>query len=146
MIVHRIRSLLCLAAGGVVVCFVGCSGATGPVCVPVKGAVTFRNKPVSEAMVVLHRVGGDVEGHQKPMAYTDTLGQFVLTTHKHNDGAPLGEYVVTVELRAPRVIGEETVRDGQNVLPAKYATPETSGIKYTVVPGDNTIPPIELKQ
>jgi len=126
-------------------CLVGCSGPKGPVCAPVKGAVTRGGKPLAEAMVVLHRVGGDVEGHQKPMAYTDTSGNFILTTFKHNDGAPPGDYAITVELRALQTIGEETTRTGPNTLPPKYAKPESSGIKYTVVDGDNQIPPIDIK-
>jgi hypothetical protein len=122
-----------------------CSRPVGPVCYPVAGKVTFRGQPVAEAMVVLHRVGGDVEGHQKPMAYTTADGTFQLTTIKHSDGAPVGDYVITVELRAPKTVGEEAVRSGPNLLPAQYAKPESSHLKYSVVAGDNQNPTIELK-
>lgn len=79
------------------------------------------------------------------MAFTDATGTFTLTTHTHNDGAPTGEYAITVELRALTTGGEEPVRNGPNTLPAKYAKPQTSGFKYTVVDGDNQIPPIDVK-
>lgn len=125
--------------------FPGCSGSQGPECFPVAGRVSYRGKPVAEAMIVLHRIGGDVEGGQKPLAYTGADGTFNLTTTNHNDGAPLGEYVITVELRALKTVGEETVRSGPNLLPAKYAQSESSGLKYTIVPGENEIPPIDLK-
>lgn len=131
----------------VVVCLLtSCSsGKKPPVCFPVHGSVASKGRPLADAMVVLHRIGGDVEGSQKPMAFTDATGTFTLTTHTHNDGAPTGEYAITVELRALTTGGEEPVRNGPNTLPAKYAKPQTSGFKYTVVDGDNQIPPIDVK-
>jgi hypothetical protein len=123
----------------------GCSGAQGPTCSPVKGRLTYKGKPLAEAMVVFHRIGGDVEGNQKPVASTDSSGAYTLTTFRRNDGAPPGEYAITVELRARQTVGEETVRNGPNLLPPKYAKPGTSGLKYTVVSGENLIPPFDLK-
>jgi hypothetical protein len=123
----------------------GCSSEKAPMCSPVRGQISFKGKPLAEAMVVLHRIGGDVEGNQKPIAYTGTDGTFMVTTYHSGDGAPPGEYAITVELRAPQTIGEEVVRNGPNLLPAKYAKPDSSGIKYTVVDGDNQIPPIYVK-
>jgi hypothetical protein len=80
------------------------------------------------------------------MAYTDANGDFALTTFSHNDGAPPGEYAITVELRAPEMVGEEVMRNGPNLLPARYSKPETSGLKTTVVDGDNAIQPIEISE
>lgn len=122
-----------------------CSRSTGPVCYPVSGRIAFKGQPVAEAMVVLHRVGGDVEGHHKPIAYTRADGAFQLTTIKRNDGAPPGDYIITVELRTPKTVGEEAVRSGPNLLPAQYSKPESSNLKYSVVAGDNQIPTIEVK-
>ena len=123
---------------------IGCGSPSGPACAPVKGRISFKGKPLAEAMVVLHRADGDVEGNQKPMAYTDATGAFELTTFSHNDGAPPGEYAITVELRAPQLVGEETVRNGPNLLPPRYARPESSGLNFTVTEGNNEIPPIEI--
>lgn len=124
----------------------GCSsGKTPPVCHPVHGKVTSKGKPLAEAMVVMHRVGGDVAGNQKPMAIAKSDGTFDLTTYHAGDGAPPGDYAITVELRAITTGGEEPTRNGPNTLPAKYAKPASSGIKYTVVDGDNQIPAIDLK-
>lgn len=140
---NRCLTFLVAIIGGVTV--TACSRPAGPVCYPVAGRLTFKGQPVAEAMVVLHRVDGDVEGHQKPMAYTGGDGTFQLTTIKHNDGAPPGTYIITVELRAPKTVGEETVRSGPNLLPAQYAKPKSSKLKCSVVAGDNRIPTIELK-
>lgn len=104
-----------------------------------------KGKPLAEAVVVLHRVGGDIEGNQKPMAIAKPDGTFDLTTFHANDGAPLGDYAITVVLPALTTGGEEPTRNGPNTLPAKYAKPETSGLKCTVVEGDNQIPPIDVK-
>jgi hypothetical protein len=139
------RILFPLSSFGIVCLLSGCSaGPQAPACAPVKGHVTYKGKPLAEAVVVLHHVGGDVEGHQKPTATTDPNGDFTLTTFNQNDGAPPGDYEITVEQRALVTAGEEPVRSGPNVLPPKYAKPATSGLKYTVVDGENTIPPINL--
>lgn len=130
----------------VVIGLLGCSsGVKSPVCYPVHGKVTSKGKPLADAVVVLHRIGGDVEGNQKPMAVAKADGIFELTTYSSGDGAPPGEYAITVELRALTTGGEEPIRNGPNTLPPKYAKPETSGLKFTVIEGENEIPPIELK-
>ena len=135
-----------LAYAALLGCIVGCSsGAKGPVCYPVQGKVTSNGKPLADAMVVLHRIGGDVEGNQKPVAYAGADGSFSLTTFNQNDGAPPGEYAITVELRALQMGGEEPVRSGPNTLPPQYAKPGTSKLKYTVVEGENQIPAIDIK-
>ena len=129
----------------VVLCIaIGCSGPKGPKCYPVRGQVFYKGKPISEATVVMHRVRGDVEGNQKPIAYTATDGTFQITTMTRGDGAPPGDYVITIELRAPQTIGEEVVRNGAHMLPVQYSRPESSGQKFTVVEGENEIPAIKL--
>jgi hypothetical protein len=126
---------------------IGCAQKkSGPICYPTRGQITYKNNPLAEAMVVLHRIGGDVEGGQKPIAYTDAEGKFALTTYKTSDGAPPGEYAITVELRAPKMVGEEMTRSGPNLLPSKYARPDSSGLKYQVVEGENEIPAIALSE
>ena len=95
-------------------------------------------------MVVLHPIDGDVEGIQKPIAYTAADGTFSLTTIKQGDGAPLGQYAITVELRT-QTIGEEVVRNGPNLLPPKFAHPKTSMLRFAVNEGTNKIPTIDLE-
>jgi hypothetical protein len=111
----------------------------------VHGTVTSNGKPLPEARIVLHSLGGSVAGNQKPTAIAKSDGTFDLTTYHAGDGAPVGEYAITVELRALQAGGEEPVRSGPNTLPVKYAKPESSGVKYTVVEGENQIPAIDIK-
>src|SRR3954469_19154691 len=89
MLNHRLV-LIWIALACVII---GCSSAKkGPICHPVHGKVTSKGKPLAEAMVLLHRKTGDVEGNQKPMAIVRADGAFDLTTYRPGDGAPLGEY------------------------------------------------------
>lgn len=95
-------------------------------------------------MVVFHPMTAPPENVPQPQGATDAAGQFVMTTLKSGDGAPLAEYVITIELRQPRQIGEEIVRDGPNLLEPKYANPKESPLRYKVVPGKNEVPEIRL--
>ncbi|MCE9529328.1 MAG: hypothetical protein K8R36_25040 [Planctomycetales bacterium] len=122
----------------------GCDGETGPRCYSVQGKVVYQNRPLAEAMVVFHPLTAPAEESPQPIGHTDVAGQFVLTTLKSGDGAPVGEYSITVELREPRQIGEEIVRDGPNLLPAKYANPKETPLRHKVIPGQNDVPEIKL--
>jgi hypothetical protein len=133
-----VASLLAPALGG--------CAPDGPVVYPVRGRVTIDGRPLADAFVVLHLLKGDVPGDQRPLAYTDADGRFAMTTFRPADGAPPGDYALTVELRAPRTVGEEVVRDGPNLLPARYSRPETSGLRCTVTTAENELPVIELKR
>jgi hypothetical protein len=131
--------LIALAACG------GCGGDGSPARYPVEGQVLFGSKPVAEATVIFHQLGDVVQGLPKPMATTDAEGRFRLTTLTTGDGAAPGEYAVTVELRALKAVGEEEVREGKHLLPARYARPETSGLTQQVSAGPNRLAPIVLK-
>ena len=93
---------------------------------------------------MLHPAAETAELKQKPMAFTDQAGQFAVTTFEQGDGAPVGEYSVTVEQRAPKLVGEEMVREGPNLLPPRLKDPASSGIKASVVEGENLLPTIEV--
>jgi hypothetical protein len=121
----------------------GCGGHSGPVCHPVQGQVRMNGQPLAEALVIFHPpLGGPAIS--KPFANTDSQGNFSLTTLQPRDGAPAGEYAITVELRELQQVGEDAVRDGRNVLPARFANPQESGLRYVVVAGENVVPPLEI--
>lgn len=111
---------------------------------PVRGQVTFRGVPLAEAQVVFHCVDGSPQTANKPMAFTDSDGRFHLTSMKSRDGAPPGEYAITVELRDLVVVGEEKVRNGRSLLPERYRVPEKSGLRFRVEKGENETPRIDL--
>lgn len=122
----------------------GCSDPAAPRCHKVSGRVLLNDQPLAEALVVFHPLGVPPKEAPKPMAHTNEEGRFELTTLMSGDGAQVGEYAVTIELREPRTVGEEVVRDGPNLLPARYANPQFSELRYSVVAGKNEVPPLVL--
>src|SRR5438270_6044767 len=64
---------------------------------PVQGQVLFQGKPATGAQVVFQRVGTGGNAPVRASGQVDTAGKFVLTTYAAGDGAPAGEYEVTVE-------------------------------------------------
>ena len=105
---------------------------------PVAGQVTFNGKPAAGALVVFHPKDPTV-GELKPNARVDQQGNYSLSTYSAGDGAPAGEYTVTVILR-PLVKKEGDFEPGPNVLPAQVSTPATSKIAAQVAEGPNTVP------
>jgi len=124
----------------------GCGGQ-GPDRVPVyktAGKITFRNQPVDGAFLVLHPKAAATPDVPRPTAHVKPDGSFQPTTFDTADGAPAGEYVVTVEWR--KLINDrgEWV-PGPNLLPAKYSNPATSDLIVTVAEGKNDLPAIVLR-
>jgi hypothetical protein len=118
------------------------SGGRKPV-YPVKGKVQFDGRPAEGALVVFHPVGAaGAEGN--PHATVAADGTYTLTTYDSGDGAPEGDYLVTVEWwqRDPRQPDNPPL----NRLNPQLARTESSGLKARVDKGKNEITPIELKK
>ena len=82
-----------------------------------------------------------------PAGQADEKGNFTLTTFAAGDGAPPGEYQVTVVCLIPTKVrnrnDDETVT--RNVLPSRYAKAETSQLRVTVAKGENNLQALTLK-
>lgn len=111
--------------------------------VPITTKVLFDGQPLPGAYVVLHP---KVDVNSKAIAaqgYVDQDGTFKPTTYKKDDGAALGEFAVTVELR-------QTVQtaDGPalspNLLPERYANRLTTDLVIRVAKGQTELPPLNL--
>jgi hypothetical protein len=100
-------------------------------------------KPAEHATVVFHPAGESGPDVVKPRGKVGPDGTFRLTTYDGHDGAPAGEYRVTVELWLSTGKGDE---GPTSRLPAKYARPETSQLSATVNPGPTELQPIRLKR
>jgi hypothetical protein len=105
---------------------------------PVSGQVHFNGKPAAGAHVVFHPKQ-PLPGAPSPHGHVDAQGNFVLSTYSANDGAPAGEYSVTVVLEKMVKKGEDFV-PGPNLLPPKYAGPQTTKVVALVAEGPNTVP------
>jgi hypothetical protein len=86
----------------------------------------------------------------KPHARIAADGTFQLSTYREHDGAPLGEYTVTVSWRAPANkqiaddVKEEDWDQGREQLPTRYQDPQKSGLRITIQPGQNELPSLRL--
>ena len=108
---------------------VGCSGGQSA---PVHGKVTLQDgTPVKGAEVSFE----NVERHVRAWGKTAEDGSYRLMTLKPGDDAPLGDYKITVRHAMPMDSSQPEVK---GPFDTRYESPGTSGLTYTVKPGDNT--------
>lgn len=110
----------------------------GPPCPvhPVLGRITVGSVVPSGAQVVFHPVGRQLPDQAVPRATVGADGAFLLSTFGTDDGAPEGDYVVTIQWFR---IGKDGA-PGPNVLPVRYARPDSSPLKVAVDAGRNELP------
>ena len=127
---------------------VGCSDGINQATYPVNGEVRLDGKAFKGVTVVLRPLDKtNFKRQEIPQGITDENGKFSIHTYSSSDGAPAGEYKVGIALMQPvdDEGGDQVKRDaGQAAFPAKYADPETSGLKATVEKKSSTIPTFEL--
>lgn len=142
-----LRSLAATMILGLAV-LAGCDNAPqrdGPPTYAVTGTVTQDGSPVDGATVRFQLV----DGAQASTGVTNDQGRYVLATFAAGDGAPAGDYRVTITKEVakggaqavseddPNYTGEEGDVEMENVLPEKYAKADTSGLTATVTSGAN---------
>lgn len=112
---------------------IGCT-AGHPTTYPVTGEVLYDGQPVEGASVVFTSDGPPAHGT------TDAQGKFTLRTFAAGDGATLGEHRVTITKNVAQPSApDDPYPVTKNVLPAKYAKPDTSNLTANVTTdGDNT--------
>lgn len=136
-----VRSWFFVALAG---SLVGCSQeATNRVqTYPVTGSITLKGQPVPGAFVALHPKSPQFD-IPAPRANVGADGALKVTTYDGGDGAPEGEYILTIEWYKPIKSGADLVA-GPNVVPKKYSSPKTSDITIRVAAQENVLPPITL--
>jgi hypothetical protein len=142
------KRLATLALLSVSIGFAGCGSSQDPNRLPVfpaKGQIAFKGKPANGAFVVLHPKNAVGDNAVRPRAQVQEDGTFLLSTYDANDGAPVGEYKVTVELHNFVKSKNGDISRGPNVLPKQYGLPKTSPITVQIAGGENQLPPIVLK-
>ena len=100
------------------------------------------------ALIVLEPVWTNEPVFPRPRGVVNDDGSFVLGTYKKEDGAPAGEYRVSVQWLVKKSKKEE-VEGGAlpvNVLPSRYSKSETSGLTAVIQQGDNDIPTLQLNR
>lgn len=112
---------------------------------PVSGKITLDSAPLPNAMVVLHPKDKSNPLAIAARAQTDAEGNFKVSTYDVNDGAPAGDYAVTVLFYKATETADGIV-PGPNLLSPAIATPETTDIQVTVAEGPNELKPIEVRR
>jgi tetratricopeptide (TPR) repeat protein len=113
---------------------------------PAHGQATLGGKPMPGALIMLEPVWTKEPPFPLPRATVKDDGSFALGTYGKEDGAPAGEYRVSVQwlLKMDR----QEVEGGalpKNVLPPRYGKFETSGLTVQIDAGDNSLPAFQLK-
>lgn len=102
---------------------------------PVTGKVYCDGTPAAGAAIAFHVKSADGKRFTRTAdAVVEGDGNFVLSSYTAFDGAPVGDYTVTITLREPPDLQGKS---GTNQLPEKYAKPETSSLTATVKAGSN---------
>ena len=110
---------------------------------PVSGRLFIRHQLVPGAYVVFHPVDRSSCQGRCAVALTDADGSFRLSTRERSDGAPAGDYIVTViwpDYACPidecEVTGSLSKHDR---LRGRFADPATSPLFATVLPEVNYV-------
>jgi hypothetical protein len=128
--VHRRQGiLLCTVLG-----FLGCSSDQWAEVFPVSGVVKYDGQIPVGAQIVLHPVAAAASDAVAPTGRVKADGSFVITSYQAGDGAPPGDYVVTIQWY--KIEKDGVV--GPNVIPDQYVSPKTSPIKVSVQSGGPT--------
>lgn len=137
-----VRAAAATAAAVFCVSLVGCGNGKPPT-VPASGTVMFKKStPAAGALVVFHPSDPAVEKQigGKPFGKVNDDGTFTLTSYAEGDGAPEGEYGVTIDWRAKGKEGGFSLGDGGGAgapkLNPKYSNPQQPFTKVTVKKGD----------
>ena len=109
---------------------------------PVEGSVRFGGEPAVGALVVFHPLDASEDFQRlRPAGTVDADGRYVLSTYEPQDGAPPGQYRVTVVWAGPGT-GE---RPGPDRFGGKYANPNASPLTAAVREGGNHLEPFDLQ-
>jgi hypothetical protein len=119
----------------VIALLMGCSSSTQES--QVIGSVKLDGNPIGPGMVVF----APIEGDDKPATGSiDAAGNYSLKTSRET-GLATGKYKVAVSIREmpQNVKRGDRPPLGKLLIPEKYEQSSTSGLEYSVEPGNNTI-------
>lgn len=114
------------------------------------GSVLVNGAPAEGAKVVFYPTSEELKqpGMPIPYAFTGPDGQFKLRSYDPDDGAPAGDYNVSVFW--PKGGGDQSAGGGEmeqvsDRLGNRFLNPKESGLTATVDEGGAELPPFELK-
>lgn len=108
---------------------------------PVTGRLFVGEKPAAGARVKLSAVEDKKLAGLCPHALVEPDGTFRLTTYKTGDGAPAGNYALTVSWPLPPPPGKE---EGADRFRGRYANPRWPVRQVQVVAGENDLGRVDI--
>ena len=138
----KVRRVACAVGLAAVALLLPSCGSSHKPVYSVTGQLFLKAKPAAGATVILHPVDAKPGDTFKPAGRVDEQGVFHLTTYAKDDGAPEGDYVVTVEWRAPKRSPFDAYQADR--LQGRYSDPKTSTLRAHVDRQTVQLQPIEL--
>ncbi len=106
---------------------------------PVSGVIKINGESPEKAVLIFHSTAGPVDRrHSEPWAIVESDGSFEISTYKDGDGAPKGEYAVTLYWPA------YSFMDAPDRLKGVYNDVNSPLTTVLVTSGENHLPSIEL--
>ena len=125
--------------------FASCGGKKPRPLYPTSGKLNINGLPAGNVTVFFHAVNPADAEETRSFATTNPDGTFSLTTRALNDGAPEGEYVVTL-LYEPLDSPLMRQKGKPPTFDKKYNDPKTSTLRAKVEnKPQNTIDPFDVK-
>jgi hypothetical protein len=135
------RAIAALALAALTLALPAC-GKGRKACYPVRGCILVDGKPAPDAIVMFHPAFDDPD-RVMPIGQAGADGNFALSSYVQGDGAPVGEYIVTVEWRERSGLLKNNF-EGPDRLKGRYYDPKKSTIRITVDKKPQELPPFEL--
>lgn len=113
---------------------VGCSGDEQVELLPlhdVGGTLTCDGRPMSHAIIIFHPMKKGLVGGS-PRATADESGRYQLTTFRADDGAPVGDYRVTIYWPEGGAASEDADPLPPDQLKSAYSDEKTTAIRAAV--------------
>lgn len=136
----RLIHLYCLVAACVILVGCGSGEKPRPKCYPVSGTLHYNGQVPTGAVVTLWLEDAPPDGKTpKPSGVIRTDGSFKVRTYDKEDGAPLGNYALTVVWESD---GQSPA--GRDSFAGRYTNRAMPVAKITVTEAGCVVPPLKL--
>jgi hypothetical protein len=122
----------------------GASCAKGNNIYPVSGKVTYKGAPASGAAVFFHRQGTNPLKEQIIMGIVQEDGAFEVVSGSLGNGAPAGEYDVTIEWKRATPFKKGHQHSGLDKLNGRYADLNRPRFHVIIKAERNDLAPFDL--
>jgi len=136
----RLPTVLCALALGLT----SCRRSGQEAVYPVTGKVFFNGRPAEGAIVSFVSRDPSDPAARRPGGQVAPDGSFRLSTYASFDGAPAGQYAVTISYPSPEQ-KENGENAGPDLLQGRYADPKTTPLVADVKRGENHLEPFQLQ-